>query len=293
MKGIDVSTLQGVIDWKKVSGAGVEFAMIKATQGRGEGVATRHLKRFTDGKFKKNIVAASDAGIFCGVYHYMTAQTVAEAREEALYFCSIVAPYREYISLWAAVDVESGMHLGNLGRYELAKVVREFMDTVKANGYKPMLYTNPNYLKYKFPPGVFDGDEIWLAHYNVKKPMQVPNTRIWQYGTGGVDGIKVECDVNEGYFDLSVAAIDKLAALGVINTPEYWYQHVGDVKYLDTLLIRAAGKVKRSDLVCADLNTALIALVKAGVINSPEYWQTNADKVKYLPDLICRLGGCV
>lgn len=32
MKGIDVSTLQGVIDWSRVS---TDFAMIKATQGRG------------------------------------------------------------------------------------------------------------------------------------------------------------------------------------------------------------------------------------------------------------------
>ena len=48
MKGIDVSTLQGVIDWKRVAGSGIEFAMIKATQGRGEGAATRHMRRFTD-----------------------------------------------------------------------------------------------------------------------------------------------------------------------------------------------------------------------------------------------------
>ena len=38
MKGIDVSTLQGVIDWQ-TAGKNIDFAMIKATQGRGEGAA--------------------------------------------------------------------------------------------------------------------------------------------------------------------------------------------------------------------------------------------------------------
>lgn len=293
MKGIDVSTLQGVIDWKKVAASGVKFAMIKATQGRGEGIATRHLKRFTDGKFKKNIVAAHDTGIACGVYHYMTAQTVAEAREEALYFCSIIAPYREYISLWAAVDVESSMYLGKLGRYELAKVVREFMDTVKANGYKPMLYTNPNYITYRFPAGAFDNDEIWLAHYNVEKPMQVPNTQIWQYGVGKVDGIKGDCDLDEGYFNEAMCAIAKLAALGIINTPDYWYEHYTDVQYLDLLLARSANCIKKGGEPCAALDEALAKLVKRGIINTPEYWQKNAGKVQWLSELICKIGGSV
>ena len=43
LRGIDVSTLQGTIAWSRVKRAGVDFAMIKATQGRGEGAATRHL----------------------------------------------------------------------------------------------------------------------------------------------------------------------------------------------------------------------------------------------------------
>ena len=35
-KGIDVSTYQGIIKWNKVHASGVDFAMIKATQGRSE-----------------------------------------------------------------------------------------------------------------------------------------------------------------------------------------------------------------------------------------------------------------
>ena len=67
LKGIDVSTLQGNIDWTKVP---ADFAMIKATQGRGEGAATRLLSRFTDSKFKRNI---ENCRCPAGVYHYFTA----------------------------------------------------------------------------------------------------------------------------------------------------------------------------------------------------------------------------
>ncbi len=293
MKGIDVSTIQGNINWTKVAADGVKFAMIKATQGRGEGAATRLLKRFTDSKFKKNIVEASSAGMACGVYHYLTAQTVEEAKAEAAYFIGVIAPYKKHITLWAAVDVESVPYLSKLGKYELAKIVRAFMDAVRAAGYKPMLYTNPNYLTYRLPAGEFNSDEIWLAHYNVKQPMQVPNTQMWQYGTGKVNGVSGAVDMNEGYFNEAVCAIAKLGTLGIINTPEYWYNHYGDIQYLDLLLARSANCIKKVGAACATLDAALDRLVKRGIINTPEYWQKNADKVLYLPELICKLGGSV
>lgn len=204
IKGIDVSTLQGRITWPLVAADGIEFAMIKATQGRGEGVLTRHLKRFTDGKFVTNIKGAADAGIKCGVYHYLTAQSIAEAKAEAAYFCAAIEPYRSRIKLWAAVDVESEMYVGKLGRYELAKIIRAFMAVLEDHGLKPMLYTNPNYLTYKLPEHEFEDVPIWLAHWGVAKPLTVPNTMIWQYGLTTVKGISGNVDANTGYFDTAL-----------------------------------------------------------------------------------------
>ena len=96
-----------------------------------------------------------------------------------------------------------------------------------------------------------------------------------------------------GTYDGVVVAIDKLAKIGVINTPEYWRAHARDVQYLDTLLIRAADNVKQAGVASASLDMALSSLVKAGVINTPAYWRTNAERVQYLPELIKRLGGGV
>lgn len=197
MKGIDVSTLQGVIDWQ-TAGKSIDFAMIKATQGRGQGAATRLLSRFTDSKFKRNI---ADCRCPAGVYHYFTAQDKAKATAEADYFCSIIEPYRDRIKLWAALDVES-FYLDGLGKTELTAIVMAALERIEARGFKPMLYTNPNYLKYRFEPHAFDGCDIWLAHYGVKTPYSVPNMKIWQYGTTRTDGISTAVDADYGYFEL-------------------------------------------------------------------------------------------
>ena len=195
LKGIDVSTLQGVIDWTKVS---TDFAMIKATQGRGQGAVTRLLSRFTDSKFKTNITKCP---VPCGVYHYFTAQDKAKATAEADYFCSIIEPYRDSIKLWAALDVES-FYLDGLGKTELTAIVRTALERIETRGFKPMLYTNPNYLKYRFEPHAFDEYDIWLAHYGVKTPYSVPSMKIWQYGTTRTDGISTDVDADYGYFGL-------------------------------------------------------------------------------------------
>ena len=196
LKGIDVSTLQGNIDWSRVS---ADFAMIKATQGRGEGAATKLLPRFTDSKFKRNI---TNARCPCGVYHYFTAQDKQKAITEVDYFCSVIEPYRANIKLWAALDVES-FYLDGLGKFELTAIVMTALERIEARGFKPMLYTNPNFLKYRFEPGAFNDTDIWLAHWGVSKPYFVPNLMIWQYGTTRTDGISTDVDANYGYFDLA------------------------------------------------------------------------------------------
>lgn len=200
MNGIDVYTGQGIIDWRTVA-LTQGFAMIKASQGRGETSATQHLRIFTDSKFVRNITEASKTKMKLGVWHWMTARSIAEANYEADYFLDVIAPYRDKITLWAAADVESDRYLGDLGKSELTEITRAFLERIQRAGYRSMLYTNPNFLKYRFTKNAFNDTDIWLAHYGVKKPMQVPNLKIWQHSAGRVDGIKTAVDLDTGYFD--------------------------------------------------------------------------------------------
>ena len=206
MNGIDVSTLQGVIVWPAVA-LTQSFAMIKASQGRGETSATEHLRIFTDSKFVRNITEASKTKMKLGVWHWMTARSVAEAYYEADYFIDVIAPYRDKISLWAAADVESDRYLGDLGKSDLTAITRAFLDRVHIAGFRSMLYTNPNFLKYRFTKNAFNDTDIWLAHYGVSKPMRVPNLKIWQRSAGRVYGVNTDVDLNTGYFDSTPYAV--------------------------------------------------------------------------------------
>lgn len=195
---IDVSTIQGIIDWKAIYKAGIRYAIIKATQGHGVGATTRNLFCFTDSKFVRNITEASALGIKCGVYHYMTARTIAEADQEANYFLSVIAPHKDKIKLWVALDVEDPTYINPLSSATLTAVTKHFLERIDAAGYKAMLYTNPNYLINKFQKGAFDNNyPIWLAHYKVAKPYAVKNMKIWQYDVGKIQGV-------QGTYDLDI-----------------------------------------------------------------------------------------
>lgn len=197
MKGIDVSTFQGYPEWNKVKNSGIDFAMIKATQGRAES-SSSYL--FTDSKFKYNITNAPAVGIKCGVYHYLTAVSASEAVREAEYFIKAITPYRKQIALYAAVDVES-KYISGLSKTMLTAIVKRFCETVKTAGFIPIVYTNPSWLKTRLD-GIGD-NFLWLALWrNIKlTPTGYKKMMIWQHGASKVDGIRGDVDSNYGYFN--------------------------------------------------------------------------------------------
>ena len=185
LRGIDVYKGNGKINWSKVKRAGIDFAMIKATQGRGETETTKNAYLFADPNFRDNILGAAAAGIPCGAWHWLTAKTVHEAKVEADFFLQTIRPYKSNIKLWAAADVESDKHLPT-AKSVLTPIVRAFLERVADAGYKPM---------------------------------DVPNLRIWQYdsvgteydvamkwartASGRIPGINAACDLDVGYFELA------------------------------------------------------------------------------------------
>ena len=225
-RGIDVSTHQGVINWAQVKTDGIDFAMVKATQGRS---VTGTYRDFTDSKFVQNITGAHRWGIRCGVYHYLTAQTVPEAMHEAEYFLSVIKPYHSIISLYAAVDVEEDKYLPK-DKTLLTQIVYAFCSRVQAAGYDPIIYTNPNYLTHrlndvsKYPLWL----ALWRSKTNVPTVKQYPNLRIWQWGSEDVDGITYKVDANFMIVEKSEEAPEPPKA-ETVEKPN----HNGDVNKMD------------------------------------------------------------
>ena len=206
--GVDVSVYQGAVDWSRAKAAGVRFVVVKATQGHAYSSASY---LFTDRRFAENVDGAHRAGLQVGAYHYLTAMNVDEAKAEAEHFIETIKPYKNKLSLWAAVDVEDvspARFCGRLRREELSEVVAAFCREVEAAGFRSMLYTNPDYIKNHFAdlPDV----DIWLALWRDKAnvPSGYRRMKLWQWGASAVDGITGEVDSNYGYFELGE---DKLA----------------------------------------------------------------------------------
>lgn len=93
----------------------------------------------------------------------------------------------------------------------------------------------------------------------------------------------------------AMAAVDKLAKLGVINSPDYWKRAVksGAVKYLDAPLVKAAAKITKAGPRSSTPENGIGSLVIAGVIDTPEYWAAHYRDYPSLGALLCALGGAV
>lgn len=83
-------------------------------------------------------------------------------------------------------------------------------------------------------------------------------------------------------------ATERLAAVGVMNSPSYWVAHYKDVGALGGLILNMATRIK-VNLHGASVRTvpaALTVLTNTGVINSPDYWAKKYTAVARLDKLL-------
>jgi lysozyme len=127
-RGIDVSHHQGHIDWRAVSGAGIAFAYVKASEG-----AT-----LLDPRFRDNLAGARAAGLRAGAYHFFT--FCKTGPEQARNFLSAWRPAPG--DLPPALDVEPG---GNCAhpppREQIVRELRRWLlEVEERTGQRPILY---------------------------------------------------------------------------------------------------------------------------------------------------------
>lgn len=189
MIGIDVSSWQSDIDWKKVKDAGVEFAMIRIGYGQDS-----NGKMIYDSKFRTNLANAKANDIKVGLYFYSYAKTKYDALKQAKWITN--ALNGEKLDLPIAFDWEiwSNFNSYNLNFYDLNEIARTFIEEIENNGYKGMNYGSAFFMNRIWNLPKYD---TWLAHYTSKTSYSKPYY-IWQLSNQGkVPGIN-------GYVDLNV-----------------------------------------------------------------------------------------
>ena len=155
--GIDVSRWQGDIDYEKIKEAGVEFVFIKL--GGQTGIGKEY---YLDPKFERNINGFKEVGIPVGLYFYSYANSIEQAKKDALWVVDQVKDYK--IDLPISYDWERWGHYNDfhMSRNTLTKSFEVFADILKKNGYNTMLYSSKSYLENIWMRTDYP---IWLAHY--------------------------------------------------------------------------------------------------------------------------------
>ena len=191
--GVDISEHQGEIDWGKVKGAGIDFAIIRAGyRTYGGGVVTM------DESFTDNLEKAHAAGIDTGVYFFSQATTTDEAIEEADAVLDAISGYDikyPVVYDWELI-FDDHARTDEVGVETLADCCIAFCERVRSAGYTPMIYQNKSTAMHKLDLPRLKDYGFWLAEYG-DKPTYYYRYDIWQYSSDGtVPGINGRVDLN-------------------------------------------------------------------------------------------------
>ena len=186
---IDVSKWEKDIDWKKVKESGIEYAFIRLGT---EKYNTNEM--ILDPYFEQNYKEAKANGIKVGVYFYTYAKTIEEVEIRANFIVDNLKD--KEIDLGVAYDFECWEVYNslNLSLHKLNAIKDRFMEIIKDNGYRPILYSSKNYLEK-----MWDIDtDVWLAHYT-KETTYTGDKLMWQFSSKaripGIDAKLVDVSV--------------------------------------------------------------------------------------------------
>ncbi len=191
MIGVDVSSYQGVIDWRQVKDAGIEFAMIRVG-GRGYGLEGY---LYEDKMARANYLGAKEVGLLVGVYFFSQSITPDEAREEARYALKLTEGWELDLPIvydWEHIDGD--VRTAYVNDWTLTSCTDAFCREIEAAGKQPMVYVSPwfgnlkLYRLNKYPQ--------WIALYKDEMTYKY-RFDMWQYTcTGSVPGIQGDVDLN-------------------------------------------------------------------------------------------------
>ena len=185
-KGIDISQHNGYVDMSKVSGAGIDFVMIR--DGYGDILNYPSQK---DPTFERNYTNAKAAGLGVGAYHYLYATTAAGAKREAEGFLATIKGKK--FDYPVALDIEERAQY-NLSNATVESIVKAFIDVCEKAGYYCMLYSYEAFLTAKMSASFRAQYDVWCANISYAPSISYG---IWQYSfTGSVPGCSGAVDLN-------------------------------------------------------------------------------------------------
>jgi len=168
VRGIDVSSHQGAIQWALIPPDQVRFVYIKATEG-GD---------FRDTRFSENWKASADAGFRRGAYHYFTFKT--PGLQQAANFMATVP--NEPDALPPAIDLEfwgNSSARPSVGGFQ--RELTAFISALRSfYGREPVIYTAMDFKEYYLRD--FPIPQLWIRSViTVPRLSAGEEWRFWQF----------------------------------------------------------------------------------------------------------------
>ena len=171
-KGIDVSTYQRNVDYKKLKAAGIDFVIIRA----GYGDAISYPGQY-DPMFQSHYSAAKAAGLHVGAYWYVYANTVDGMKREAQAFVNALKGKQfDYPVFFDIEDkTQSGMSMS-----AMTAMVTAGCDILEKANYWVGIYSFLAMLNKQFDKAVCDRYSLWVAQW-ANKCTYDGTVDMWQY----------------------------------------------------------------------------------------------------------------
>jgi lysozyme len=190
IKGIDVSSYQGEIDWEVLSSQNISFVFIKATEG----------SSFVDKNFDSNFSGAQKTSLAVGAYHFFSYDSSGQTQAEN--FINTVTPFEGMLPPVIDLEFYGDKEKNPPDRESVELQLKTMLSVLEAHyGQKPIIYaTETSYELYL--SNDYEEYDIWIRNV-ITKPELTDNRAwvFWQYSNRGkLDGYNGK----EKYIDLNV-----------------------------------------------------------------------------------------
>ena len=178
--GIDVSSLQGTVDWATAAANGAKFAYIKSTE------ATSYVNPYLVAQY----TGAYAAGIIRGTYHFALPDRSTGAAQASFFLANLGGWSPDGLTLPPMLDMEYnpyGATCYGQSPAQLAAWIADFSGTVNAaTGRYPTIYTTTDWWTYCLGNNTSFGatNPLFIANYAATPGVMPPGwdaQSIWQY----------------------------------------------------------------------------------------------------------------
>ncbi len=167
VRGVDVSSYQGDIEWQTLSSQNIDFAFIKATEG----------SSYVDPCFTYNYSEAQKCDISVGAYHFFSYDSTGITQAEN--FINTVVPFENMLPPVIDLEFYGDKEKNPPSREAVTSELNDMLSVLEEHyGLKPIIYaTEKSYDLYL--SGGYEEYDIWIR--NVISRPNLSDNREWTF----------------------------------------------------------------------------------------------------------------